>query len=98
MTHGALFAGLDKRLKRAEVYIAEVYIEAEKAVLMTAMSVKTARMAYVLKELYERNALQVQRGLPAVPESEFERLRELGSRMGWEAAWSFLESNWRNAG
>lgn len=93
VTFGALFERLDKRLKRGEVYI-----EAEKAVLMAAMSVKIARMAHVLKELYEHNALQVQRGLPAVPESEFERLRELGSRLGWEATWSFLKSDWRDAG
>jgi hypothetical protein len=34
----------------------------------------------VLKELYEHNTLQMQKGLPAVPEAEFERLRVLGSR------------------
>ena len=65
---------------------------------MAALVVKIARMAHVLKELHEHNTLQVQKGLQAVPGAEFELLRELGSREGWDATWSFLESRWRNAG
>lgn len=93
MTFGALLAELDKQRKRADVYI-----EAREVLFIAAQVVKTARMAHVLKELYQHNTLQVQKGLPAVPEAEFERLRELGSRQGWEAASSFLESGWYSAG
>jgi hypothetical protein len=93
VTFGAVLAKLKRRSKRAEVYI-----EAEGVVLMAAWTVKAARMSHVIRQLYQHSMLQVQKGLPAVPEAEFERLRELGRCEGWEATWSFLESDWCNAG